>query len=119
MGEGFFGREEIGRLLGLPPACRVGAFFDGWTRKEAYLKGRAEGTGAGLDRFAVTLLPGEPARLISDERHPEETALWHLYNIPSGPSYSAAVAVRSSRMCMRHWTCRAIAPEVCMGIVQD
>jgi 4'-phosphopantetheinyl transferase len=99
----FFAPGEVAELLGLPAISRVKAFFDGWTRKEAYLKARAEGIGAGLNRFAVTLAPAEPARLISDDRYPEEVASWRLYDIPLGSDYAAATAIRNGSWSMRCW----------------
>jgi 4'-phosphopantetheinyl transferase len=99
----FFAPAEVAELLGLPADRRVKAFFDGWTRKEAYLKARAEGIGAGLNRFAVTLAPDAPARLISDDRNPEQVASWRLYEIPLGPGYAAATAIRNDGWSMRCW----------------
>lgn len=99
----FFAPGEVSQLLGLPAISRLNAFFEGWTRKEAYLKARAEGIGYGLNQFAVALTPGEPARLISDDRHPEEVALWLLYGIPLGPGYAAAAAVRGSGLRSQYW----------------
>lgn len=99
----FFAPSELDELLGLPATSRVRAFFDGWTRKEAYLKARGEGIGSGLDRFAVTMAPGEPARLISDDRYPEQVAQWCLCDIPFGSDYAAAVAIRNCALRTRHW----------------
>lgn len=103
----FFAPGEVSALLELPAMSRVSAFFNGWTRKEAYLKARAEGIASGLNQFAVTLAPGEPARLISDDRYPEEVALWRLHDIPLAPDYAAAAAaaaaVRGSGLRSRYW----------------
>lgn len=99
----FFAPSEVGELLGLPAISRETAFFTGWTRKEAYLKARAEGIAYGLNRFAVTLAPGEPARLISDERYPEEVASWRLHEIPLGSDYAATAATRSGDLRTHCW----------------
>lgn len=99
----FFAPSEVNELLGLPATCRVSAFFDGWTRKEAYLKARAEGIGYGLNRFAVTLTPGEPARLISDDRYPEEVGMWRLNTIPLGSGYAASSADCGGGLRSRYW----------------
>lgn len=103
MAQRFFAPSELDELLGLPATSRVRAFFDGWTRKEAYLKARGEGIGPGLERFAVTMAPGEPARLISDDRYPEQVALWCLCDIPFGSDYAAAVAIHNCALRTRHW----------------
>jgi 4'-phosphopantetheinyl transferase len=100
----FFAPSEVDDLLELPVISRVRAFFAAWTRKEAYLKARAEGIGSGMNQFAVTLAPGEPARLINDDRHPEEVTLWRLHDIPLGSVYAAATAVHSRVLYARYWT---------------
>ncbi len=99
----FFAQSEIDALMALPEESRLPAFFDGWTRKEAYLKGRAEGVASGLSRFAVTLTPGKPACLLGDERYPEEVASWCLHDVQLGSGYAAAAAVRCQGMLTRYW----------------
>ena len=42
----YFSLHEVSELLALPPAQRETAFFNGWTRKEAYIK--AQGLGLSL-----------------------------------------------------------------------
>ncbi len=99
----FFAPSEIGELMALSANSRLRAFFDGWTRKEAYLKARGEGIGSGLSRFAVTLAPAEPVRLVSDARYPDEVASWCLHDVPLGQDYAAATAVRCGSLRMRYW----------------
>jgi 4'-phosphopantetheinyl transferase len=58
--ERFFCPEETRQLRALEPGdARREGFFNCWTRKEAYLKAHGEGIAYGLERFAVTLAPGE------------------------------------------------------------
>lgn len=100
---GYFSPCEFQELLQVPAACRSKAFFDGWTRKEAYVKARGEGIGYGLDRFAVTMQIDQPVRLISDDRFPKEIDEWFLETVPLGPDFSAAIAARRKGMRQRHW----------------
>lgn len=101
--ERFFAPSEIDELMALSAKSRLRAFFDGWSRKEAYLKARGEGIGSGLDRFAVAMAPCGHARLISDDRYPEQVASWFLFDIPFGSDYAAAVAIRNCALRTRHW----------------
>ena len=79
--ERFFSAEEQERLRGVPPEGKARAFFNCWTRKEAYIKAIGEGLSEPLDRFSVTLLPEEPARFVhlgGDTRRAEEWTLLHM-----------------------------------------
>jgi 4'-phosphopantetheinyl transferase len=91
--ERFFSRREISSLGTLSPADRPQAFFRCWTRKEAYLKARGDGLSLPLSRFDVSLLPDEPAALLSAPDDPRETSRWSLRDLPAGPGYVAAIAV--------------------------
>ncbi|MFZ4481072.1 MAG: 4'-phosphopantetheinyl transferase family protein [Rhodoferax sp.] len=99
----FFAPAESRELLALPEAARLNAFYAGWTRKEAYVKARGAGIGYGLERFAVTLRPDQPARLISDDRCAQEVGQWHLENLALGTGFSACAAVRSKDLSFRYW----------------
>jgi 4'-phosphopantetheinyl transferase len=97
--ERFFSPSEIGTLRSLPPALRKSAFFLCWTRKEAYIKARGEGLSMPLDRFNVSLIPGEPAALLSTQPDPDEASGWSLMNLTPAAGYAAALAIKG-----RDWT---------------
>ena len=59
----FFAPDEANALAALPESDRPAAFFACWTRKEAIVKATGYGL-AELHRFAVSIAPGEPARLL-------------------------------------------------------
>ena len=72
---------------------RMAAFFRCWTRKETYLKARGVGLSGGLDRFEVSLAPGESARLVRDHDRPEAEVQWQLFDMSPDEGYMAACAV--------------------------
>jgi 4'-phosphopantetheinyl transferase len=92
--ERFFSPQEVLALRSLPAATRRQAFFDCWTRKEAYIKGRGQGLSIPLKQFDVSVRPGEPAALLATrELGNQEAEVWTLCDVPLEDPYAAAVAV--------------------------
>jgi 4'-phosphopantetheinyl transferase len=89
----FFSPTERAMLHSLPAESRAKAFFDCWTRKEAYAKGRGEGVGLPFDQFSVSIDPTQSIGLIENHLHPADVSLWSLARIDPGPGYAAAIAV--------------------------
>jgi 4'-phosphopantetheinyl transferase len=90
----FFCHEEAAELMSLPIEQRTHAFFLCWTRKEAYIKATGEGLSEPLDRFRVSLRPGEAARLVHLGHDTNAAALWALHDLTPNPYYAAALAYR-------------------------
>jgi 4'-phosphopantetheinyl transferase len=103
--ERFFSPREVARLRSLPVPLQPMAFFHCWTRKEAFIKARGEGMTRPLDQFDVSLLPGEPARLLSTQWDPQEALRWTLHELAIAPGYVGAVAVegRDLQLEWREW----------------
>ena len=101
--ERFFSPLETAVLCALPPEARHEAFFNCWTRKEAYVKARGEGLSFPLNRFDVSLAPGEPARLLNVEEEPREASRWSLRELEPGPNYVAALAVEGHNWQLKGW----------------
>ena len=91
-----FSALEEGRFQEVAPALRVGAFYAGWTRKEAYIKARGDGLQRALDSFDVELAPGRPARLIDVRGEPGEAERWLMASMDVVPGYAAALCVERS-----------------------
>jgi len=86
----FFAPDEAATLAQLGEGERSGAFFNCWTRKEAYIKARGIGLSLGLSTFAVTLKPGEAAALIRVDNDADAPTRWTMLNLDAGADYRAA-----------------------------
>ncbi len=89
----FFSRAEVLALRTVPTELRKQAFFNCWTRKEAYIKARGEGLSMPLDQFDVTLRPREPAALLSNHREEREVSRWSMQAIAAPEGYVGAIVV--------------------------
>ena len=100
----FFSGREAATLRALPEAVRFRAFFNCWTRKEAYIKARGTGLSLPLKSFEVSLAPGAPAVLLHVEGEPD--TLWSLHDLPLvEPGYAAALVVDTPRCALTTWHC--------------
>ena len=89
--ERFFSPSEIDALAKLPADLRKQAFFNCWTRKEAYIKARGEGLSMPLNEFDVSLRPGEEAALLRNHKEPGEVRRWSMQSISVPAGYVAAL----------------------------
>jgi 4'-phosphopantetheinyl transferase len=86
----FFSPEECADLEAVPLDRREFAFFNCWTRKEAYIKAIGGGLSIPLDSFCVSLIPNEPARLLSNCEN--DAHRWNIQEFDPGAEYRGAVA---------------------------
>jgi 4'-phosphopantetheinyl transferase len=96
-----FSEREIARLITLLPDQQAEVFFNGWTRKEAFVKAVGEGLSFGLDRVEVSLAPGEPTALLMVDREGYQAADWSMMALEPGPGYRGALAVKGSGWVLR------------------
>ncbi len=99
----FFSASEHEQLRALPEAERLGAFFNCWTRKEAYLKACGEGLARPLDSITVSLAPGEPAQILHIEGSTSKAASWFLQSLVPVRGYVGAVAVEGQDWRLNCW----------------
>ena len=79
----FFSLEEQEALAQVPDEARRTAFYNIWTRKEAYVKARGDGIAAGLGTFTVSL--GAEAALLRSDEGRDEVERWKLMALePAG-----------------------------------
>jgi 4'-phosphopantetheinyl transferase len=91
--ERFFSPREIDELKRVSIEQRRQAFFNCWTRKEAYIKARGEGLSMALDQFDVSLAPGEEAALLRNHQEPDDVGRWSIQSLSAPDGYVAALAV--------------------------
>jgi len=96
--EEFFSRNEVIKLRSLPSSARLQAFFNCWTRKEAYVKARGAGLQIPLDSFDVSLAPDEQAAFLSEGEFG-----WSLRALLLDPDYAAAIAAEGKDWQLRLW----------------
>jgi 4'-phosphopantetheinyl transferase len=89
--EHFFSKDEVAALKSLPTDQRTAGFFNCWSRKEAFIKAKGIGVSYPLDRFTVSLAPGEPPALLKVDDDEREVARWKMYELKPGAGYSAAI----------------------------
>jgi 4'-phosphopantetheinyl transferase len=104
----FFSAQENIALHALPADQRLEAFFNCWTRKEAYIKAIGDGLSHPLDQFQVSLSSDEPARLLDVRGSSEEAARWTMASWAPAPGYVAALVVEGSGY---HLECRQFLLE--------
>jgi 4'-phosphopantetheinyl transferase len=101
--ERFFSAGECATLRDLPQEVKHQAFFNCWTRKEAYIKAHGEGLSLPLDQFDVSLAPGEPAALLATRSDPQEACRWSMQALSPRAGYVAALAVEGQGWQLRCW----------------
>jgi len=87
-----FSQPEYTTLCGLPLSDQLDAFFACWSRKEAFIKTTGEGISQ-LGDFEVSLLPGEPARLLRVKDVSPAEHRWSMHDLPAIPGHAAALVV--------------------------
>jgi 4'-phosphopantetheinyl transferase len=103
--EHYFSPSEVACLRALPESIRPRAFFNCWTRKEAYIKARGLGLAIPLDSFDVSLAPDEPATLLRPSVD-DDVGTWQLRHLELGERYIGALAASGAGWSfdLRHWT---------------
>jgi 4'-phosphopantetheinyl transferase len=99
--ERFFSPDEARQWRQMPAERQLPAFFQGWTRKEAWLKAVGSGLSFPLDQFCVTL--DDTARVLSIRGDADEAAHWWLESCQPCDGYVAAVAMRGEAKNVKKW----------------
>ncbi|HAH00570.1 MAG TPA: phosphopantetheine-protein transferase, partial [Ktedonobacter sp.] len=95
--------REVAILRTVPSQLQYEAFFNCWTRKEAYIKARGMGLSLDLQLFDVSLAPGMPAALLGSREVGQDAARWSLYDLSPGLEYKAALAIAAHPLRLTFW----------------
>jgi 4'-phosphopantetheinyl transferase len=99
----FFSPEECAKLETIAAPESADAFFNCWTRKEAYIKARGLGLFIPLDSFEVAFAPGEEPALLQVKSGDDLASRWRFHALHPGPGYKAALAVAGNDHELRLW----------------
>jgi 4'-phosphopantetheinyl transferase len=101
----FFSPREGTAYRNLPADQQREAFFNLWTRKEAWLKATGEGIAHSLHQVEVSFLPGEPARLLRVPAGRVPEGCWSLHHLEPAPGFVGAVAIGAdqAQLGCRRW----------------
>jgi 4'-phosphopantetheinyl transferase len=91
----FFSEAEVADLEAVSSELRAESFYKCWTRKEAYIKAVGSGLSLPLDRFRVSVLPGQPAALLSLQDGADSASSWSMHDLRPWDGFVGALAIRS------------------------
>ena len=94
----FFSAAERESFDTIVVAQKCLAFFNCWTRKEAFIKAKGDGLSLPLDQFDVSLTPAAPAEILATRPDAGEKTHWSLRPLVAGPDYAAALVVEGSNV---------------------
>jgi 4'-phosphopantetheinyl transferase len=96
-----FSPLERAQFKRLPDDLKLTVFFNSWTRKEAFIKGRGCGFSLPFNQFSVGMLPDRPIQLLRDSFDAAETEAWQLLDLALSDheEYRAALAYHSPKNC--------------------
>lgn len=105
LAERFFSYRENMTLSKLSESQKKAGFFNCWTRKEAFIKATGDGLAMPLDKFDVSLAPGEPAGLLRIDGDASKASEWDIQDLNVSPGFTAAFAVkgRAGNVKCRQW----------------
>lgn len=101
--EQFFAPAEVNALRALPFAEQPQAFFNIWTRKEAFIKARGDGLSFPLNGFAVSHESQAPVTL-EVYPFPRESKRWKLYHLYPKAQYAGALAAEGEQHALRYYS---------------
>jgi 4'-phosphopantetheinyl transferase len=99
----FFSPSESAGLKALPISQQPAAFFNLWTRKEAWLKATGKGIADSLDQVEVSFLADEPARFLRLFGNSKTAKQWTLLELFPAGGFTGALALHALDAQIRCW----------------
>jgi 4'-phosphopantetheinyl transferase len=101
--ERYFSKDEFEALERVPINQRTEAFFNCWSRKEAYIKAIGMGVSYPLDGFTVSLAPEAAPALLRVDADATEAARWKMYKLDAAEGYAAALIIENPPVSLRQF----------------
>jgi len=101
----FFSTNESALLHSLTGAAKTQAFFNGWTRKEAFLKALGLGLSYPLKQVEVSMAATQPAQFIALHDKDLQLTDWFIYELKPLANYAAALVVKGKLLNLKTWCC--------------
>ena len=98
--EKYFSADEVRAIRDLPPELQTAAFFDCWTKKEAYVKAVGEGMSHPLPNLAIL---SEKPNSFSVAATSVETKGWSVTSFIPEPQYIASLAYEGKLKTISHF----------------
>ena len=99
----FFSEQEYDIWKNLPENLQEPAFFNCWTRKEAFVKAVGVGISDLLKDFSVAFEPGTDAALIHLEAKHGQKECWKMISFEPASGYVGAAAVANPEIKVSNW----------------
>lgn len=99
----YFSQRENEALSSLADDQTHEAFFQAWTRKEAYTKALGHGISRRWTQFTVSLQPGAPADLLNAVTGAQAEDPFTLCPLAPGPGYVGAIAAQGTGWRLSCW----------------
>lgn len=99
----FFSKEEIMSLFSMDESYYKQAFYNCWTRKEAFIKALGSGLSFPLDQFVVSLDSTKEAALLDTKWDEKEKDNWVLKSFEPAQDYIGAVTVKGKVSDIQFW----------------
>jgi 4'-phosphopantetheinyl transferase len=101
-----FSTREYEDLKKVSEQNRLRAFYNCWTRKEAFIKAIGDGLSFPLQDFDVSLEPDMPAQLLMVHGSGEDAYHWSMHDLKTQDGYAAALVVEGSdhSISQKQWT---------------
>ncbi len=87
-----FTESELMLFHKSPESKKIQTFFTLWTRKEAILKGTAEGFHFPMKQFDVSDSPYKSVKFLNNSTNPGNKSEWFIHDIEIRPGFCAAFA---------------------------
>ena len=100
--ERIFSPGEYDRFRKISEEDKLRAFYNCWTRKEAFIKAIGEGLSFPLSQFEVSFVPNDLAELVSVQGSREKASLWTMHDLKTRDGYAAALVVDGKDHSLSH-----------------